>query len=201
MTTDTDNSVEVSSPEKDDTEPATESRASRTIALSVRSLLSALGAAAAAAAIITFALLWWSAREDLDALHRQSADNAHAEQVATDYAVGASTINYQDFSAWAAKLKAGTTPELGAKFDATAPKLQQILTPLKWTSTAAPIAAKVDSHSGGIYKVDVFVDVNSTSAQTPDGARTTVTYTVTVDSADGWKISDVGGRNGALPLN
>ncbi|WP_280493168.1 hypothetical protein [Nocardia asiatica] len=42
-------------------------------------------------------------------------------------------------------------------------------------------------------------DVNSTDAQTPDGGQTTVTYNVTVGGA-GWKITDVGGMEGALPL-
>jgi Mce-associated membrane protein len=41
--------------------------------------------------------------------------------------------------------------------------------------------------------------VNSTSTQTPDGGRTTVTYNVTVDQNNDWKITDVGGVDSALP--
>ncbi|NNH72781.1 hypothetical protein HLB23_23435 [Nocardia uniformis] len=129
-----------------------------------------------------------------------AADNRHAEQAATDYAIGAATINATDLAGWVGKLKAGTTPQLAAKFDATAPKLEQILTPLKWMSTATPIAAKVSTVEGGIYKVDVFVNVTSSSAQTPDGAQTTVTYNVTLDKNLDWKITDVGGTAAALPL-
>lgn len=97
------------------------------------------------------------------------------------------------------KLKANTSPQLANKFDATAPKLEEILLPLKWTSTAVPIAAKVASVSGGVYKVNVFVDVTSTNAQNPKGGQMTVTYNVTVDSNGGWQITDVGGLDGALP--
>ncbi|WP_433662309.1 hypothetical protein ACQPW1_09210 [Nocardia sp. CA-128927] len=129
-----------------------------------------------------------------------AADNHHAEQVATDYAVGASTVNFADFNAWVGRLKNNTAPALANKFDATAPKLQEVLTPLKWTSTAQPITAKVMTESNGLYHVDVFINVSSTNAQTPDGAQTTVTYQVTVDRNSDWKVSDVGGMDGALPL-
>ncbi|WTL60452.1 hypothetical protein OG203_17345 [Nocardia sp. NBC_01499] len=58
----------------------------------------------------------------------------------------------------------------------------------------------VMSAQDGSYKVDVFVNVSSTNAQSPDGAQTTVTYNVTLDENSGWKITDVGGVGGALPL-
>src|SRR5690606_33082400 len=115
-------------------------------------------------------------------------------------AVGAATVNYQDINGWVSSLKAGTTDQLAGKFDSTAPKLERILVPLKWTSTAAPITAKVVSEQNGVYQVSVFVNVNSTNAQTPDGAQTTVSYNVTVDENSDWKITDVGGVDGALPL-
>lgn len=47
--------------------------------------------------------------------------------MATEYAVGAATVNYQDVPSWVAKPKANTVPQLGNKFDATAPELEQIL--------------------------------------------------------------------------
>lgn len=55
------------------------------------------------------------------------------------------------------------------------------------------------SETGGIYQVDVFVNVNSTNIQNPDGAQTTVTYNVTLDRGSDWKITDVGGMDAALP--
>ena len=76
-------------------------------------------------------MLWQSARSDLADRDAAAAADATAEQVATDYAVGASTIDYKDTSAWLNKLKANTSPQLAAKFDATATQLEQILLPLQ----------------------------------------------------------------------
>ncbi|MDJ0392665.1 hypothetical protein QMK17_04905 [Rhodococcus sp. G-MC3] len=149
---------------------------------------------------VVLAVLLLGARGELADRDSTAADSAHAEQVASDYAVGAATVNYQKFPDWVAALRTNTTPALGNKFDATAPKLQEILTPLQWTSTASPIAAKVMSEDNGVYKVNVFVTVTSTNAQNPEGTQTTVTYNVTVDRNVGWKISDVGGVDGALPI-
>ncbi|WP_067540507.1 hypothetical protein [Nocardia crassostreae] len=157
----------------------------RSVSLPVSTL--AWGAATGALAIVavTLAIFLVSARGQLSDRDAAAVDTAHAEQVATDYAVGASTVNFADFNSWVGKLKANTAPALATKFDATAPKLQEVLTPLKWTSTATPISAKVASENGGVYKVNVFVNVSSTHAQNPDGAQTTVTYNVTVDRASG----------------
>lgn len=169
------------------------------IAVRVSSVVALVAVVALVIAAGLFAALWFSARSDLNDSRAQEAADQRAEQVATDYAVGAATIDYKDANAWFTRLKANTTPVLANKFDATAPKLQEILVPLKWTSAATPIAATVASNSGGIYKVNVFINVNSTSAQTPDGGLTTVTYSVTIDTNSDWKISDVGGMEGALP--
>ncbi|MBN7303127.1 hypothetical protein IUQ79_14575 [Mycobacteroides abscessus subsp. bolletii] len=146
----------------------------------------------------TLGFLLLKARGELSNRMAADADEQHAERIATDYAVGAATINYQDLPAWITRLKANTAPTMSSKFDATAPKLQQILLPLKWVSSATPITAKVESVNGNIYKVDVFVSVSSTTAQTPDGTQTTVTYNVTVDKQSDWKITDVGGTMAAL---
>ncbi len=173
---------------------------SRTLSIRLSTVLYGAIAFALTATAITFGVLWASATAELRHRDAAEADRQHAQRVATDYAVGASTIDYRNIATWMTKLKAGTTAALAAKFDATGPALQQVLTPLRWTSTAAPIAATVTSQSGGSYQVDVFLDVNSTSAQTTDGARTTVTYRVTVDGESGWKISDVAGMTGALPV-
>ncbi|WP_228538899.1 hypothetical protein [Nocardia sp. XZ_19_385] len=180
--------------------PAPARQSGATVSLPVSSVL--MGAVATLFLVLAavFGFLWISAKGDLDEKNAQAADDRHAEQIATDYAVGAATVNYQDINAWVAKLKANTTPQLANKFDATAPKLEQILVPLKWTSTATPITAKVISDDNGVYKVNVFVNVSSTNAQSPEGAQTTVTYNVTLDQKSDWKITDVGGVDGALPL-
>ncbi|AHH16124.1 hypothetical protein NONO_c13210 [Nocardia nova SH22a] len=174
-------------------------KAPRTLSIRLSTVLGAIAGVALIALAAVFASLWLSARGDLSDRDDRAAAQQHAEQVATDYAVGASNINYQDVNAWVGKLKANTSPQLAGKFDATAPKLQEILVPLKWTSSANPITAKLMSTDNGVYKVDVFLNVNSTSAQNPQGAQTTVTYTVDVDPGSGWKVTDVGGMAGALP--
>lgn len=148
---------------------------------------------------IVFASCYFSARGDLSARDARAADDKNAEQVAMDYATGASTIDYRDIKSWIAKLKAGTSPAVAAKFDASAPQLEQILLPLQWTSKATPITASVVSESGGVYKVNAFLNVGSTSVQTPQGGTTTVAYSLTIDRNSGWQITDVGGGlDGAL---
>jgi Mce-associated membrane protein len=145
-------------------------------------------------------VLYFTARGDLADRDERAAADSHAEQLATEYAMGAATVNFEDLDAWIAALKKNTSPRLAGKFDDTAPKLEQILVPLQWTSTATPITAKVMSEQDGVYKVNVFVNVTSTNAQNPDGTQTTVTYTVTVDENAGWQITDVGSVEGALPV-
>lgn len=172
-----------------------------TVSIQVSSLVRGVLIAVLAVAAIVFAALYFTARSDLAERDERAADDRHAEQLATEYAVGAATVNFQDLDAWITALKQNTTPQLAGKFDETAPKLEQILVPLQWTSTASPITAKVMSEQDGVFKVNVFVNVTSTNAQNPDGTQTTVTYTVTLDENAGWQITDVGGVDGALPMN
>lgn len=172
----------------------------RTVSLPLSSIAWVAAGSALLVAACVLAGFLIAARGEISDNRSAAARDAHAEQVATDYAVGASTINFADLNSWLGRLKAGTTPQLANKFEATAPQLQQILGPLKWTSNAAPIAAKVLSADGGVYKVDVFLNVNSTTVQNPNGGQTTVTYSVAVDSRADWKISDVGGTGAALPV-
>ncbi|NKY60187.1 hypothetical protein [Nocardia flavorosea] len=172
-----------------------------TVSIQVSSLVRGALIAVLAVVAIVFAVLYFTARADLAERDERAADNRRAEQLATEYAVGAATVNFQDLDAWITALKKNTTPQLAGKFDETAPKLEQILVPLQWTSTASPITAKVMSDQEGTFKVNVFVNVTSTNAQNPDGTRTTVTYTVTLDENAGWQITDVGGVDGALPMN
>ncbi|MEV5840188.1 hypothetical protein [Nocardia sp. NPDC052112] len=180
--------------------PPTAARHRATIALPLSTVISVAVAVIMTLIVGVLAWLLVSAQRDLSDRDNAAADHKHAEQVATDYAIGASTIDFHDLGTWQAKLKAHTNPPLANKFDATAPKLKDILIPLQWTSTANPIAAVVTSDNGGIYKVNVFLNVSSTNAQTPNGGQTTVTYTVTVDGNDNWQISDVGGMDAALPV-
>jgi Mce-associated membrane protein len=171
----------------------------RTISVRVSTVIMAVGLVASVIAAVVLGALLWSAKADIDSRDVAARNAAHAQQAATDYAVGASSIDFRDINAWLARLKSDTSPQLANKFDATAPKLQEILVPLQWTSTGSPIAAAIASQSGGIYSVNVFLNVTSTSAQSPDGAQTTVTYNVTVDSNSDWQITDVGGMDVALP--
>ncbi|WP_280298066.1 hypothetical protein [Nocardia neocaledoniensis] len=179
------------------TEPA--ERPPRTVSLRISSVLVAATIGVLAVATVTFAVLYFSARSTIADRDARAADDRHAERIATDYGVGASTIDYRDVAAWFGRLRAGTSPQLAAKFDATAPQLEQILLPLQWTSTATPLSATVTSESGGIYKVNAYFTVVSTSVQNPQGAATTVTYSLTIDRAAGWQITEVGGLQNTLP--
>ncbi|QLY34312.1 hypothetical protein H0264_11940 [Nocardia huaxiensis] len=121
-------------------------------------------------------------------------DEQRAESIASDYAVGAATVDYRDFDSWQQRLKANTTPQLAAEFDGSAAQLREIIVPLRWVSTASLLAAKVISSSNGVYQVDVFIDSTATTTQSPSPVRTTITYKLTVDRNQGWKISDVSGN-------
>lgn len=180
-------------------QPATE-RPGLTISLPRSTVVATAVAAVLLVLSATLGIVLWQSSGDLADRDAAAANDKHAEQIATDYAVGAATINYQDFNSWVAKLKSNTVPQLANTFDATAPKLQELMVPLQWVSTATPIAAKVESVSGSVYKVDVFVNVTSTNAQNPQGVQTTVTYSITIDANSDWKITDVGGTAAALPL-
>jgi Mce-associated membrane protein len=142
--------------------------------------------------------LYMGAQHKLDAQARQSADNAHAEKIALDYAVNAAAMDFQDINAWKVKLVAGTTPELNDKLTKAATSIEQILVPLQWTSTAKPLVAKVHSHTGSTYVVDAFVSVMTKTIQAPEPLQSTATYSVTLDSSKDWKISDVGGIGAAV---
>ncbi|MFI6867833.1 hypothetical protein [Nocardia sp. NPDC050406] len=170
----------------------------KTVSLPLSTLVAAVVAVLAIGATAVTTGLWLNARGELDDQNAKIATEQRAEQVATDYALGASNINFADLGAWQGRLKANTTDKLATQFDAAAPKLNEALTVLKWTSSATPVAAKVVNRDGDSYVVDVFLDVTSTNAQNPQGVKTTVTYTVTVNP-DGWKVADVGGMDLALP--
>lgn len=179
--------------EKDIPQMKRSSSPGRSISISIRTL--ALGtlitALVAGLAVVTW--LYFSANRKLDAQEQQVRDNQHAEQVALDYAVKAAVMDYKDLAPWKRALVEGTTPELAKKLTDAANAMEQIVLPLQWSSTAKPIAAKVRSHANGVYVVDSFVSVMTKTVQAADNLQSTATYSVTVDPANGWKITDVGG--------
>lgn len=181
--------------------PAADSGTRKTLTVAIRlsTVLTALAMATLLTLSLVFGWLYFSARATLSDRDARAADEKHVEDIAMKYAVDASTIDYRDVKSWISRLKAGTSPQLAAKFDATAPQLEQILLPLQWTSQATPLSADVTAESGGIYKVNAYLNVTSTNAQNPEGAQTTVTYSLTVDRGSQWQITDVGGLQNALP--
>ena len=66
-------------------------------------------------AVAALGWLYIGASHQLAAQARQSANAAHAEKVALDYAVNAAAMNFQDLKSWKVKLVAGTSPELNEK--------------------------------------------------------------------------------------
>lgn len=177
---------------------APEERGTRQVSFEVRTL--AIGAliAVLAAAVVVLGWLYLDARGELAANARQAADDRHAEQVATDYAVAAAQMDYRDLAAWKGRLVAGTSPELGARLGEAAESMEQILTPLRWQSMAKPVAAIVRSSDGGVYVVDSFVSVLTKTTQSPQGLQSTATYSVTLDGNNNWQITDVGGIDAAM---
>ncbi|NDJ90080.1 MULTISPECIES: hypothetical protein [Mycolicibacter] len=182
------------------TEDETQGTRSRRLQLSVslRSLTVALVIAALVVGVGVLASLYVGAQRKLDEQGRQSENKTHAESVALTYAVEAAAMNYRDLDTWKVKLVAGTSPELSEKLTKAATSMEQILVPLRWESTARPLAAKVRAVTGGIYIVDSFVSVLTKTAQAPEPLQSTATYSVTIDSDRDWQITEVGGVGDAL---
>jgi Mce-associated membrane protein len=183
--------VEADEQEKPQKEPSRST--GRRISVSVRGLTLGTLITVLVAALAVMTWLYFDANRKLDAQEQQVRDYEHAEQVALDYAVKAAIMDYKDLGPWKRALVEGTTPELAKKLTEAANAMEQILLPLQWSSTAKPIAAKVRSHDKGIYVVDSFVSVMTKTVQAADSLQSTATYSVTIDPANGWKISDVGG--------
>lgn len=167
--------------------------ARRQISLSVRGLAVTLVIALLVVAVGVMTWFYLGAQRKLDEQARQADGNIHAEKIALDYAVNAAAMNFKDLDGWKAQLVAGTSPELKDKLTKAGTSMEQILVPLQWNSTSSPLASKVISQTGGTYVVDSFVSVLTQTVQNPDPLRSTATYSVTIDSNNGWQISDVGG--------
>jgi Mce-associated membrane protein len=163
------------------------------ISVSARGLVIGALIAILVGALATVSWLYIGARRDLDTQARKSANDAHAEKIALDYAVNAATMDVKDLNSWKTKLVAGTSQELNDSLTKASTSMEQILVPLQWSSTAQPLAAKVHSETGGVYLVDCFVSVQTKTVQAPDALQSTATYSLTIDSNKNWQITDVGG--------
>jgi Mce-associated membrane protein len=177
---------------------ATSARPPRRVSLSLRTVLVAVLIVLLAAAAGVFGWLYWGDQDKLNTLAHEASSRTHAEDIASDYAVNAADMDYQDFTTWKTKLVNGTSPELKDKLTKAADSMEQVLAPLQWQSTAKPLATKVRSEAGGIYTVDSFVSVFTKTMQAPDGLQSTATYSITIDSNNNWQITDVGGIDSAL---
>jgi hypothetical protein len=185
-------------PDTDSPEAESRSRPSRQVSMSVRGLLTLALIVALVAGVAVMTWLYVGARHEISEQQQSQANSARAEQIALDYATNAAQMNFQDLAGWKSKLVAGTGTELSNRLAKAADQMEQILVPLQWTSTARPLAAKVRSNVGTVYTVDAFVSVLTKTVQGPDPLQSTATYSVTVDSGQDWKITDVGGIGAAV---
>jgi len=187
-----------SAPAETEETPAARLKMPRQVSVSLRTMIIALLVCLLAGAAGVLGWLYMGAQGKLDAQSREASNRDRAEEIATDYAVNAAEMDYQDFNGWKVKLVKGTSPELKAKLTKAADSMEQVLAPLQWKSTARPLAAIVRSNAGGIYTVDSFVSVLTKTMQAPDGLQSTATYSITIDSRNNWQITDVGGIDSAL---
>lgn len=139
-----------------------------------------------------------SKSDTIEAMQVSTENTEHAQKIAMDYAAGAANMDYKDLASWNKRLTQNTSPELASKLTEASSSMEQVITPLQWTSTSQPIAAQVKSHMGSTYVVNAFVSVTTKNAQAPDGVQSTATYTITLDSAKNWLITDVGGIDTAV---
>lgn len=162
-----------------------------------------LGAAAVVflIAAVVFATLWAtddSSRELADLQGRLDTE-ATAESVASEYAMAVSAVDYEDLDGWRTALTTGVSDQLAPKLEAAVDVVGPWLTRMEYNSTARLLAADVSESNGDTFVVQVFVDMTSRSRQTPEGVAATATYTVTMDRASDWTITDVGGVGAGLP--
>ncbi len=170
----------------------------RNVSISLRALVVSILVVVLAVTVGAMTWLYVDTNSKLNDLRREAADTAHAEQIALDYAVRAAVMDFKDLAPWKKNLVKGTTPELTDKLNRAAQSMEQILLPLQWSSTADPLVAKVRSNTNGVYVVDAFVRVMTTTVQAADPLQSTATYSVTVDSNNHWLITDVGGITGPV---
>ncbi|WP_185993135.1 hypothetical protein [Rhodococcus sp. KBS0724] len=151
--------------------------------------------------VIGLAVVTWQLRstsDELSSIHSAEAGRAQAEQIALDYATGAAEMDFRDLPTWRTRLTQGTSSELSNRLTQASSSMEQIISPLQWTSTAQPISAKAVAGDGGVYSVDCFISVMTTNSQAPEGIMSTATYKLTIDSGDDWKITEISGIDSAL---
>ncbi|MCS3780619.1 hypothetical protein [Tsukamurella ocularis] len=149
------------------------------------------------AASITFGVLWGLQKSENSDIKAAAAEKAQAEKVAAEYAAGASTFDYKDLTPWRNALTTRTSDDLKKRFEATVGAMNQLLQPLQWVSKGTVKDAVVNSQSGPIFKVSVYVNIDTTTVQNPAGRSVLTLYNVTLDKDKDWQISDVGGEVGA----
>ncbi|BDT99558.1 MULTISPECIES: hypothetical protein [Nocardia] len=157
--------------------------------------------ALAVVAAVSFAVgrLGDSSDDELASLRAQLAVDAAAEQAASTYALTVSQVRAGDIEGWRKALQTGVSQQLAPKLSAAVDVVGPWLSQMEYTATAKLLAAKVSRRDGDLYVVQVFVDMNSRSRQTPEGVTATAAYTVTLNRAADWTITDVGGVTPDLP--
>ncbi|MBF6358834.1 hypothetical protein IU447_01800 [Nocardia farcinica] len=186
-------------------EPGTERWADRALSVlrAVRRPTRSAVVAAVALLVAAAAVLAWrtdDAAGELAALRAQLDTDAAAQRVAADYALGVSQVQSGDLEAWRSALRRGVTEQLAAKLSAAVDVVGPWLRQVDYSATAEPLAATVQRRDGDLYVVQVFVDMTSRSSQTPEGVVATAAYTVTLNRAADWTITDVGGVAPDLPV-
>ncbi|MDF3285348.1 hypothetical protein [Gordonia sp. N1V] len=176
-------------------------RASLTARLRSRSFVVSMIVAVILALAVATGVFGWQAHQrgdELDALRAQSADEAHARQLASDYAVAAARIDYRNFDPWFAALRSHVNQPLAQQFQTSEPALRDLLGQLQWVSTGTLVGSDIATHNDGTYHVQVFLDVTTSNVQSPDGVKTTALYPITVDGKN-WQITDISGGISPLP--
>lgn len=143
------------------------------------------------AALVVMGWQLWSASSEVDDMKAAAASEAKAEQVALDYAKGAADMSFENPEDWRSRLTKGTSPELSERLRQASTQMEQLLRPLQWSSTATPIAAKVESVDGDVYEVVAFVNVRTKNVQAPSGIESTATYEITLDKSQDWLITAI----------
>ena len=174
---------------------------SLTARLRSRPFVAAMIVAVILALAVATGVFGWQAHQrgdELDALRAQSADEAHARQLASDYAVAAARIDYRNFDPWFAALRSHVNQPLAQQFQTSEPALRDLLGQLQWVSTGTLVGSDIATHNDGTYHVQVFLDVTTSNVQSPDGVKTTALYPITVDGKN-WQITDISGGISPLP--
>ncbi|MGW5750863.1 hypothetical protein [Nocardia rhamnosiphila] len=148
---------------------------------------------------IAFAVLWGTGDPtgELGDLRDELAADRQAEQIAGDYALGASQVEHTDLETWRRALRDRVTPQLAAELSAAVDVVGPWLAQMEYRSTATVLAAKVTGRDGDLYTVQAFVEMRSTSRQAPEGVTATAAYTLTLNRAAHWTVTDVSGSGPA----